>query len=218
MFHLQAKRNQGQIVSPALYPPCTVDTGGCKASKITTRWSVTVFFLAIISTLYGPQEKHFEQSHHPCSNPTCQARKFVVFGSQIDLQAHMVEEHSAEMSSRDKKDARRVDAAFEFQMASSSSNVRRGGGPGGGVGGGGVGRERGQHDSQPQLASQPALSLENRRSLFGLHLMTERDANDSSPGPSRHQTPSPPPPSMDPVSAESVSFSIFFPCVPVCPC
>jgi hypothetical protein len=91
----------------------------------------------------------------------------------------------------------------------SSSNVRRGGGPGGGVAGGGVGRERGQHDSQPQLASQPTLSSENRRSLFGPHLMTERDANDSSPGPSRHQTPSPPPPSMDPVSAESVSFFIF---------
>ena len=119
----------------------------------------------------------------------------------------MVEEHGAEMSSRDKKDARRVNATFEF--ASSGSNVRRGGGPGGGGSGGGsgAGHERGQRDPQPQppSAPRPTLSSENRRSLFGAHLTTERDANDGSPGPSRHQTPSPPPPSMDPVAAEYVS-------------
>lgn len=118
----------------------------------------------------------------------------------------MVEEHSAEMSSRDKKGARRVNAAFEF-ASSSSSNVRRGGVPGGGGGSGGgsgAGHERGQRDSPPQppSAPRPTLGSENRRSLFGAHLSTERDANDGSPGPSRHQTPSPPPPSMDPVTAE----------------
>jgi len=157
-----------------------------------------LFPAVIISVLLSPQEKHFEQSHHPCPNSTCQAQKFVVFGSQIDLQVHMVEEHGAEMSSRDKKDARRVNAAFEFQVPSSSSNVRRGGGPGGGGGGGGTGSSAGGGG----IAQRPALSSENRRSLYGAHLTTERDANDSSPVPSRHQTPSPPPPSMDPVTAE----------------
>jgi hypothetical protein len=128
----------------------------------------------------------------------------------------MVEEHGSEMSSRDKKDARRVNAAFEFQVASSGSNVRRGGGPGAGGGGGGgnsggggsgePGRDRAQRDSQPQIAPRLTPGSDNRRSIFGAHLTTERDANDSSPAPSRNQTPSPPPPSMDPVTAEYVTF------------
>lgn len=143
---------------------------------------------------YEALEQHFGQAHHPCPNSSCQASKFVVFGSRIDLQAHMVEEHGAEMSTRDKKDARRVEAAFEFQDASSSSNRRRGGGPGG-TGGGG-------RDPQPLLAPRPISGADSRRNRFGAHLTTEGDANDLSPGPSRHQTPSPPPPSMDPVTGE----------------
>ena len=113
----------------------------------------------------------------------------------------MVEEHGAEMSSRDKKDARRVNATFEFQDAPSSSGRRRGGGPDGGGSSGG-GRERGQRDSQPQIAPRPTLGSESRHSL----LTTERDANDSSPEPSRQQAHSPLPQSMDPVTAECVSF------------
>ncbi|KAH8980343.1 hypothetical protein EDB86DRAFT_567986 [Lactarius hatsudake] len=145
---------------------------------------------------YEALEQHFEQAHHLCPNPSCQASKFVVFGSRIDLQAHMMEEHGAEMSTRDKKDARRVDAAFEFQDASSGSNRRRGGGP---TGSGGGGRDREQRDP---LAPRPVSGLESRRNRFGAHLTTEGDANDLSPGPSRHQTPSPPPPSMDPITGE----------------
>lgn len=118
----------------------------------------------------------------------------------------MMEEHGAEMSSRDKKDARRVNAAFEFEDTPSNSGRRRGGGPGGGGGSSGGGRERGQRDSQPQIAPRPILGSESRHSLLGAHLTTERDANDSSPEPSRQQAQSPPPPSMDPVTAEYVSF------------
>jgi E3 ubiquitin-protein ligase ZNF598 len=115
----------------------------------------------------------------------------------------MVEEHGAEMSSRDKRDARRVNAAFEFQDAPSSSGRRRGGGADGGGSGGG--RERGQRDSQPQIAPRPTLGSESRHSLIGARL-TEGDANDSSPEPSRQQANSPLPQSMDPVTAEYVSF------------
>jgi hypothetical protein len=35
MFYMQAKRNQGQIVSPTPDPPCAIDMGGFTASKIT---------------------------------------------------------------------------------------------------------------------------------------------------------------------------------------
>jgi E3 ubiquitin-protein ligase ZNF598 len=116
----------------------------------------------------------------------------------------MVEEHAAEMSSRDKKDARRVNAAFEFQDA-SGPNRRRGGVPDSGGSGSGGGRERGQRDSQPQIAPRPTLGSDNRHSLFGAHLTIERDANNSSPEPSRQQGATPPPPSTDP-SAEYASF------------
>lgn len=61
------------------------------------------------------QEKHFTTAHHPCTQSSCLARKFVVFNTHLDLQAHMVEEHGADMSARDKKDARRVQADFEFE-------------------------------------------------------------------------------------------------------
>jgi E3 ubiquitin-protein ligase ZNF598 len=102
----------------------------------------------------------------------------------------MVEEHGAEMSSRDRRDARRVNAAFEFPEVSSNSNRRRGGGPGGGGGGGG--------DPPLQPTPRSNLASDNRRSRFGAHLTTEGDT----PGSSGRDTPSPPPPSMDPVTAE----------------
>jgi hypothetical protein len=43
------------------------------------------------------------------------AQKFVVFASELDLKAHMVERHGESMSSKDLKDARRVDANFAFE-------------------------------------------------------------------------------------------------------
>jgi len=61
------------------------------------------------------QERHFNISHHPCTQPECRERKFVVFNTPLDLQAHRVEEHGATMSSRDKKDARKVATEFQFE-------------------------------------------------------------------------------------------------------
>lgn len=48
------------------------------------------------------------------------AQKFVVFTSELDLKAHMVEKHGESMSSKDLKDARRVDANFAFEELSRS--------------------------------------------------------------------------------------------------
>lgn len=47
--------------------------------------------------------------------PQCLAQKFIVFNTTLDLQAHVVEEHGSAMTARDKKDARRVAAEFEFE-------------------------------------------------------------------------------------------------------
>ncbi|KIY46880.1 hypothetical protein FISHEDRAFT_46411 [Fistulina hepatica ATCC 64428] len=64
---------------------------------------------------YDSLERHFNNTHYPCTQSECLARKFVVFNTPLDLQAHMVEEHGTSMSARDKKDARRVEATFEFE-------------------------------------------------------------------------------------------------------
>ena len=39
----------------------------------------------------------------------------MVFNTPLDLKAHMVEDHGGDMSSRDKKDVRRVQADFAFE-------------------------------------------------------------------------------------------------------
>jgi len=50
----------------------------------------------------------------------------VVFNTAIDLKAHTVEEHGGDMSSRDKKDARRVQADFLFEETGGRhGNARR---------------------------------------------------------------------------------------------
>ncbi|KAI0823569.1 hypothetical protein BC628DRAFT_1420857 [Trametes gibbosa] len=72
------------------------------------------------------QEDHFMHVHFPCRRAECLARKFVVFGSAIDLKAHMVEDHGADMSARDRRDARRVEADFEFEEVGAGAGGRRG--------------------------------------------------------------------------------------------
>ncbi|KAF5377479.1 hypothetical protein D9615_005368 [Tricholomella constricta] len=67
---------------------------------------------------------HMREKHEECfickrnevrDQYQCLVQKFVVFNTPLDLQAHMVEEHGSDMTSRDKKDARRVQAEFEFE-------------------------------------------------------------------------------------------------------
>ncbi|KAJ1650560.1 hypothetical protein IWQ61_008667 [Dispira simplex] len=43
---------------------------------------------------YNALEQHFRKEHFLCPKPNCLEKKFVVFESDIDLQAHMLEEHS----------------------------------------------------------------------------------------------------------------------------
>lgn len=53
------------------------------------------------------------------------AKKFVVFGSSMDLQAHMMDEHGTTMSARDKKEARRIVAEFDYDEIPGSGGRRR---------------------------------------------------------------------------------------------
>ena len=81
-------------------------------------------------------------AHFPCRQPVCLARKFVVFGSVMDLKAHMVEEHGAEMTTRDKKLAMRIQAEFEFEETGASGRRGR--------------RDRQEREREPPPASVPA--------------------------------------------------------------
>lgn len=69
--------------------------------------------------------------HFPCRQPACLEQKFVVFGSELDLRAHMIEEvrdrhnskgtelkyvqHKGAMSSREQAQSRQINVDFNDQ-------------------------------------------------------------------------------------------------------
>ncbi|THH11849.1 hypothetical protein EW145_g384 [Phellinidium pouzarii] len=126
---------------------------------------------------YNSLEHHFTNAHHPCTQLSCLAQKFVVFGSPIDLKGHMVEVHGANLSTKDMKDVRRVDAHFDFDHAAGGRRRDRD-------------RDRGhdpgrnqERDPSPAPNSQQRPSG-RRREVFGAALTSEE-----SPGLSRTHTP-----------------------------
>ncbi|RFU80524.1 hypothetical protein TARUN_1643 [Trichoderma arundinaceum] len=90
---------------------------------------------------YDELEKHFKKDHFLCSDRGCLEKKFVVFESELDLQAHSLAEHAGKNVGRD---ARLVDISA-FDIRQSYQQERRGGGGGGGGGQrDGEGRSRGR--------------------------------------------------------------------------
>lgn len=84
---------------------------------------------------YDSLEDHFRKDHYLCSDRECLEKKFVVFGSDVDLKAHQLSEHAGSLSKDMRRDARSVNmAAFHFRQP--YQEPRRGGG------GGGRGRDR----------------------------------------------------------------------------
>ncbi|KAF9447580.1 hypothetical protein P691DRAFT_820683 [Macrolepiota fuliginosa MF-IS2] len=132
---------------------------------------------------YDSLERHFNTIHHPCTQSECRERKFVVFNTPLDLQAHMVEEHGASMSTKDKKDARKVTAGFQFEEVGGRP-ARHGGGttrerdreppPG-------LQAPRPQAQAGPSTAARPqAVPVNGRRAAFGSSL-----TDGSTPPPAR---------------------------------
>ncbi|PBK93301.1 hypothetical protein ARMGADRAFT_929972 [Armillaria gallica] len=145
---------------------------------------------------YESLESHFNNAHHPCTQGACLAQKFVVFNTPLDLKAHMVEEHGADMSSRDKKDARRVPAEFEFEDIPGRRGSRRD-----------REHEREPPPRQPPSAPGPSRppGAGRRREGFGASL-TNGNASTTSlstpPVPSRRSSPSPTREPVDPAILE----------------
>ncbi|TFK22971.1 hypothetical protein FA15DRAFT_670975 [Coprinopsis marcescibilis] len=146
---------------------------------------------------YESLEKHFGSAHYPCHNTECQARKFVVFNTHLDLQGHMVEEHGGDMTSRDRKIAQRVQAGFTFEDATRPSGRRP------------EQQSRPQPQQQQQQQqpapgpSRPPANINARRAAFGGSLTTgDQNPNRNSPGGSRPASPPLGDRNIDPVVAE----------------
>ncbi|CAO1614811.1 unnamed protein product [Jaminaea pallidilutea] len=79
---------------------------------------------------YKMLETHFRTDHFLCPVQSCLEQKFVVFDSEMDFKAHQVAEHGAQLSSKELKDAMRVEANFRYEdpatQAAGSSSGRRG--------------------------------------------------------------------------------------------
>lgn len=128
---------------------------------------------------YPALENHFNSEHFPCTEKDCLEKKFVVFGSNVDLQGHILKEHTD-----GKKKGKGRQIALEFQYAnpsSSSHNVRRD-----------RTRTPSSEAPSPQLSTlslnDTTPAADNRRirppSNFGSHLSSSSNV-DNFPPPSR---------------------------------
>lgn len=73
---------------------------------------------------YDALEDHFKKDHFLCSDRECMEKKFVVFDTELDLQAHQLSEHQGKAAGRD---ARTVNiSGFDFRQ--TYQEERRGGG------------------------------------------------------------------------------------------
>lgn len=130
-------------------------------------------------------------------NSTCQANKFVVFNTTLDLQAHQVEEHGADMTSRDRKNVQRVQAEFGYEEVGQNRRGRREAQP----------PPRQQAQPPPPPAPGPSRPGRRRGEGFGATLTEAAGApppRATPPGPSRRPSPSPQRPDVDAATLEYV--------------
>ncbi|CAE6363209.1 unnamed protein product [Rhizoctonia solani] len=155
---------------------------------------------------YEHLEEHFKEQHYPCTHSTCLEQKFVVFATQLDLQGHQVDVHGEQMSSRDRRDARRIDVAFGSgtrgsgrgrggRMQTSEATENRA-------------REPPAHNTtQPPPQPGPPPGRGSRRAAFGASLTVEgysaqNGASNSQQAPPRPSPTRTPDPDVDPETLE----------------
>lgn len=73
---------------------------------------------------YRMLEQHFRDAHYLCPAKECLERKFVVFENQMEFQVHQLEEHGRTLSSRERKEALRIDPRFMYEGEAESSRAR----------------------------------------------------------------------------------------------
>ncbi|KAJ1920168.1 hypothetical protein H4219_001541 [Mycoemilia scoparia] len=56
---------------------------------------------------------HFTEEHYVCKHPECLEKKFIAFATEMDLKAHMIEEHSSQIvGQKAKLEAKKVNVQF----------------------------------------------------------------------------------------------------------
>lgn len=104
---------------------------------------------------YNALEEHFRKDHYLCNDRECMEKKFVVFESEMDLQAHRLSEHSANGLG---KEARVVDmSGFDLRQTYQEPRGSRGQGRGRREERGGRARGRDQNAEQPPPPTPQAL-------------------------------------------------------------
>ncbi|RYP61281.1 hypothetical protein DL769_007777 [Monosporascus sp. CRB-8-3] len=119
---------------------------------------------------YDSLEEHFRKDHYLCPDRECLEKKFVVFGSEVDLKAHQLSEHAGALSKDIRRDARLVNMS-EFDFRPSYQQQRRGGaGRGryrdGEAGGSREGRGRGRDPNAEPLPVSSAQPLRRDELAF----------------------------------------------------
>ncbi|KAG5930606.1 hypothetical protein E4U53_002200 [Claviceps sorghi] len=157
---------------------------------------------------YDALEQHFRRDHFLCSNSECMEKKFVVFESEMDLQAHRLSEHAGRAVGRD---ARLVDMS-SFDIRQSYQNERRGPreaeGRGGRArrGGGGRGRDPNE-DAVPPTSAPPLrrdeLALQRQMAIHSAQSVSNRTFGGQLSAPSPSPSPSHAPPASSARNAAS---------------
>ncbi|KAI1361448.1 hypothetical protein F5Y08DRAFT_314566 [Xylaria arbuscula] len=134
---------------------------------------------------YNSLEEHFKKDHYLCLDRECLEKKFVVFGSEMDLKAHQLSEHGSTLSKDVRREARLVDlSGFDVRERYQQQQSRRGGG-GSGRGrddhGGRSGRGRGRDPNAeplPPSSAQPLrrdeLSLQRQMAIQSSQSVSNR--------------------------------------------
>ncbi|KAM0425433.1 hypothetical protein ACHAPT_009222 [Fusarium lateritium] len=108
---------------------------------------------------YNSLEEHFRKDHFLCKDRECLEKKFVVFESEMDMQAHQLSEHGGKTAGRDA----RVVNMSGFDLRTPYQQER--GGPSGRDGDGRRGRDgrRGNRGRDPNAETVPVSSAQPMR-------------------------------------------------------
>ncbi|EMR67383.1 putative zinc finger protein [Eutypa lata UCREL1] len=107
---------------------------------------------------YNSLEEHFRKDHYLCADRECLEKKFVVFGSDVDLKAHQLSEHAGSLSKDMRRDARSVNLA-RFDFRQPYEEPRRGGGGGGAATTTGPSDRRGAGGGSSTAAPPPSAAV-----------------------------------------------------------
>lgn len=167
---------------------------------------------------YNSLEQHFRKDHFMCADQECMEKKFVVFGSEMDLKAHQLETHPNGLSKDARRDARRVDiSAFDYRTPHQDNRGGRGRGRGRDPNTEAIPQSTAQPLRRDELAYQRQMAIQSAQSVstrnFGGQL-TSTDAYAARPttqyadqptitGPRNHTNTNPSFPAIDNLHLES---------------